>query len=174
MLLSFFEVIGELVIRDQLDSSWLMTEPGYQGNKAGTSTVTPAPSLHPYLLWKGHRAGLCKDKAGNKISNRQIQNFGLSVPALGKTSIADDLLLCAGFLPYMWISALVFRFLVVSKKQQLPLHMGQYFRCPEGVKACLSRAWCSFFDVNFWSHFITTLQTVFSHFLLKIRSWRMS
>lgn len=80
----FFEVIGELVIRDQLDSSWLMTEPGYQGNKAGTLTVTPAPSLHPYLLWKGHRAGLCKDKAGNKISNRQIQNFGYLFQHLGK------------------------------------------------------------------------------------------
>lgn len=68
-----------------------MTEPGYQGNKAGTLTVTPAPSLHPYLLWKGHRAGPCKDEAGNKISDRQIQNFSLSVPALVKTRLADAL-----------------------------------------------------------------------------------
>lgn len=87
----FFEVIGELVIRGQLDSSWLMTEPGYQGNKAGTLTVTPAPSFHPYLLWKGHRAGPCKDEGGNKISNRQIQNFSFSVPALVKTRIAEPL-----------------------------------------------------------------------------------
>lgn len=117
-----------------------MTEPGYQGNKAGTLTVTPAPSLHPYLLWKGHRAGPCKDKAGNKISNRQIQNSSLSVPALGKARIAGDLWLCAGFLPYMWISALLFRLWVISKKQHLSLHMGQYFTCPEGITACLSRA----------------------------------
>lgn len=69
-----------------------MTEPGYQENKAGTLTVTPAPSLHPYLLWKGHRAGPCKDEGGNKISSRQIQNFSLSVPALVKTRIADALM----------------------------------------------------------------------------------
>lgn len=60
-----------------------------------------------------------------------------------------ELLLCVRFLPSMWVSALLFRFLVISRKQQLPLHMGQCCRCPEGIKACLCRVCCSFFDVNF-------------------------
>lgn len=46
-----------------------------------------------------------------------------------------DLLLCVGFLPYVWVSALLFRLLVISREQQLPLHMGQCCRCPEGIKA---------------------------------------
>lgn len=79
----------------------------------------------------------------------------------------------------MWISALLFRFLVPSEKQHLPLPMGQCFSCPEGIKACLSGVWCSSFNVNFSSHFMTTLQAVFclhdfSHFFLTIRSWRTS
>lgn len=84
----FLEVIGELVIGDQLDSSWLMTEPRYQGKKLALLKSPHLFASPVFTLERSQQAGLNEDKSGNKISNRQM-SFHLSILVVVKTRTAD-------------------------------------------------------------------------------------